>query len=369
MEPHYDDFSETIRLHPQELVVISATNSATESGPVVLPNIVYGKLLTDKPFNPQSCRNFFSGLWRKQPGITMEEATDGMFLITFQSEFVKQRIIRGQPWHFLGHYLSLVESSGINQVVVEDFKNISFWIQVHGIPIKNINETLGSKIGMIIGTFAEYDAENSRTFMRIRVLWDINRPLLRGMLFEGEDQLSNMWISFKYERLNTFCKFCGLLDHVHTECVALLEEIEAGTRPILQYDDKIKTTGLDHMFSPVRSSTTGGPIHKSVTQMAKDVALKKASNAVLGLTTKRQKIFISDQEQGTTYTQRAISKEEVSLLNQKPIDSNKSDYTNIAFIESGNAAEKTRNSELSKGKTIEVGANSGSKGKTKNSKA
>ncbi|KAF4371411.1 hypothetical protein F8388_001939 [Cannabis sativa] len=281
MEPHYDDFSETIRLHPQELVVISATNSATESGPVVLPNIVYGKLLTDKPFNPQSCRNFFSGLWRKQPGITMEEATDGMFLITFQSEFVKQRIIRGQPWHFLGHYLSLVESSGINQVVVEDFKNISFWIQVH----------------------------------------------------------------------------------------ALLEEIEAGTRPILQYDDKIKTTGLDHMFSPVRSSTTGGPIHKSVTQMAKDVALKKASNAVLGLTTKRQKIFISDQEQGTTYTQRAISKEEVSLLNQKPIDSNKSDYTNIAFIESGNAAEKTRNSELSKGKTIEVGANSGSKGKTKNSKA
>ncbi|KAF4401623.1 hypothetical protein G4B88_001817 [Cannabis sativa] len=39
MEPHYDDLSETIELHPQELVVISATNSATESGPVVLPNI------------------------------------------------------------------------------------------------------------------------------------------------------------------------------------------------------------------------------------------------------------------------------------------------------------------------------------------
>ncbi|KAF4403422.1 hypothetical protein G4B88_008068 [Cannabis sativa] len=310
MEPHYHDFSETIKLHPQELVVISAANSATESGPVVLPNIVYGKLLTDKPFNPQSCRNFFSRLWRKQPGLTMEEATDGMFLITFQSEFVKQRIIRGQPWHFLGHYLSLVESSEINQVVVKDFKIISFWIQVHGIPINNINETSGSKIGMIIRVFAEYDAENSSTFMRIRVLWDINRPLLREMLFEGKDQLSNMWISFKYERLNTFCKFCGLLDHVHTKCVALLDETEAGTRPILQYDDKIKTTGLDHMFSPIRSSTTGGPIHKLVTQMAKDAALKKARSAVLGLTTKRQKILISDQEQGATYIQRAISNEE-----------------------------------------------------------
>ncbi|KAM6574426.1 hypothetical protein CsatA_022753 [Cannabis sativa] len=28
MEPHYDDLSETIELHPQELVVISATNSS-----------------------------------------------------------------------------------------------------------------------------------------------------------------------------------------------------------------------------------------------------------------------------------------------------------------------------------------------------
>uniref|UniRef100_A0A803QD30 Zinc knuckle CX2CX4HX4C domain-containing protein n=1 Tax=Cannabis sativa TaxID=3483 RepID=A0A803QD30_CANSA len=189
------------------------------------------------------------------------------------------------------------------------------------------------------------------------------------MLFEGEDQLSNMWISFKYERLNTFCKFCGPLDHIHTECVALLEEIEAGTRPILQCDDKIKTTDLDHMFSPVRSSTTGGPIHKSVTQMAKDVALKKARSAVLGLTTKRLKILISDQEQVTTYTHKTISNEEVSLLNQKPIGSNKSDSTNISFIKNGNAGEKTKSSELSMGKTIEVEANSGSKVKTKNSKA
>ncbi|KAF4374269.1 hypothetical protein G4B88_022043 [Cannabis sativa] len=191
-----------------------------------------------------------------------------------------------------------------------------------------------------------------------------------------------MWISFKYERLNTFCKFCGPLDHIHTECVALLEEIEAGTRPILQCDDKIKTTDLDHMFSPVRSSTTGGPIHKSVTQMAKDVALKKARSAVLGLTTKRPKILISvcfltpvlsngilDQEQVTTYTHKTISNEEVSLLNQKPIGSNKSDSTNISFIKNGNAGEKTKSSELSMGKTIEVEANSGSKVKTKNSKA
>uniref|UniRef100_A0A803QD10 Uncharacterized protein n=1 Tax=Cannabis sativa TaxID=3483 RepID=A0A803QD10_CANSA len=79
------------------------------------------------------------------------------------------------------------------------------------------------------------------------------------------------------------------------------------------------------MFSLVRFSTTGGPIHKLVTQMAKDATLKKARSAVLGLTIRQQKILIS--------------------------------------------GEKTRSSELSMGKTIEVEANSGSKVKTKNSKA
>ena len=67
-------------------------------------------------------------------------------------------------------------------------------------------------------------------------------------------QKDPIWISFKYERLNKFCFFCGCLDHVQKNCVTFLEEIENGNNPILEYDDSLKAVPLP--IPPMSNSIT-----------------------------------------------------------------------------------------------------------------
>ena len=80
--------------------------------------------------------------------------------------------------------------------------------------------------------------------MRLRVSLDPSKPIQKGIKLDLGLQRDPIWISFKYERLNKFCFFCGCLDHVQKNCVTFLEEIENGLNPILVYDESLKADPL-----------------------------------------------------------------------------------------------------------------------------
>lgn len=58
--------------------------------------------------------------------------------------------------------------------------------------------------------------------MRIRVGIDVNRPLQRKLKLRknGGDWA---WVTFKYERLYTFCYFCGCVGHSEKFCMKAIE--------------------------------------------------------------------------------------------------------------------------------------------------
>lgn len=58
--------------------------------------------------------------------------------------------------------------------------------------------------------------------MRIRVGIDVNRPLRRKLKLRknGGDWA---WVTFKYERLYTFCYFCGCVGHSEKFCRKVIE--------------------------------------------------------------------------------------------------------------------------------------------------
>lgn len=76
-------------------------------------------------------------------------------------------------------------------------------------------KAMAKKFGDFIGTFFEYDdkaiAAGLKNFMRIRVLIDICRPLKRKKnLIPGK--IKEVFATFKYEKLTTFCFLCGRWD-------------------------------------------------------------------------------------------------------------------------------------------------------------
>lgn len=104
--------------------------------------------------------------------------------------------------------------------------HVNYWIQVHDVPCGFMTEWIAEQIGNSLGTFVQNDPNNFggnwKSYMRIREAIDVNRPLktrLKLRKIGGEW----VWVVFKYERLYTFCYYCGKVGHSEKFCVKAIE--------------------------------------------------------------------------------------------------------------------------------------------------
>ena len=95
------------------------------------------------------------------------------------------------------------------------FNRITFWVQVHDIPIRFRTRKVAEKIYGTIGTVHE-PAEGTTTegdgFIRVRVTIDMSQPLSQGKVISLESG-KELWVSVKSERLSNLCYWCGSLMH------------------------------------------------------------------------------------------------------------------------------------------------------------
>lgn len=90
-----------------------------------------------------------------------------------------------------------------------------------------MSSKVGQAVGNYIGCFVTSDARNFdgniKTFMRVRVAMDIRKPLVRKMKLKREGNGDWFWVNFRYERLPTFCFYCGFMGHSDKFYVKLLD--------------------------------------------------------------------------------------------------------------------------------------------------
>jgi hypothetical protein len=85
------------------------------------------------------------------------------------------------------------------------------WCPVKGIRCKDLGDNL------FLFTFLQQGSAVG-SFLRVKVLIDIRKPLFRGVTMEVKQGEHSFWCNFKYEFLPIFCYSCGLLGHVEKEC-------------------------------------------------------------------------------------------------------------------------------------------------------
>jgi 14-3-3 protein epsilon len=185
-------------------------------------------------------------VWRPVKGVKIKEATTGLFLFQFAHALDMEAVLQGGPWAFNNQMLILERVQLGVQIENIPLHHVDFWVQVHNLPTGLMAERVGKTLANFIGSFVEYDKNNTgsfwREYMRIRVRVDIRQPLKKDTKVKNQ---GGSWctVNFKYEKLGVFCFVCGLLGHGENRCAVRFSMSE---------DDGVRAWSKDLRAEPRR---------------------------------------------------------------------------------------------------------------------
>ncbi|KAL0002652.1 hypothetical protein SO802_016433 [Lithocarpus litseifolius] len=183
------------------------------------------KFLTKRALNIDAIAKTFTPVWRAKNGFKIQKEGDHVVLFTFDDKSEMEKIVAAEPWSFDKHLMVIQNYDKEVDITEMEFKWVTFWVQVHDIPIRFRNRRVAERICEAIGKVNSMLDDNESEgdgFIRIRVTIDVSKPLSRGRVI-SLDSGKELWVSFRYERLPNICYWCGSLMHGDRDCEQWVE--------------------------------------------------------------------------------------------------------------------------------------------------
>ncbi|KAM0841496.1 hypothetical protein ACQ4PT_058978 [Festuca glaucescens] len=134
----------------------------------------------------------------------------------------------GGPWLYHDFPMLVTEYDGKSSIADVPVNNMKIWVKVMELPLGMMTEEWARKMGDQLGTFQEIPKSGKRNlwddFYRIRVELDVTNPIKRWVKFQDLKTRETLRYDVKYERMPTFCYFCGLIGHADKNCLLPEEE-------------------------------------------------------------------------------------------------------------------------------------------------
>lgn len=140
-----------------------------------------GSFITEKTINYQAMQNTLKALWKPVNGMCFRDLGMQCFMFQFFHEKNVALVERGGPWTFDRH-VQLMYHLGLNEKpVAMPILDLSIWLQIHDLPAGFRFEKVCSSIGNYVGRYIKSDARDFdggwKSFMLVRVMLDIRKPL------------------------------------------------------------------------------------------------------------------------------------------------------------------------------------------------
>ncbi|KAI8527031.1 hypothetical protein RHMOL_Rhmol12G0045000 [Rhododendron molle] len=183
----------------------SLSLDASFEGSNEYPNfILVGKIISSRSPNRQGVFNIINRAWRTRGNFSISVWKNSLYAFTFDLEEDLIKIRDQAPWSVMGGLLVLTRWDHEKSVEELDFSSSPFWVQVHGLPLGQMNKKNGSLIASMIGQEVVQGNTSSSSvkfwgYLRLRVIIDITKPLKKGFFLKREGK-EDLWIKFKYER-------------------------------------------------------------------------------------------------------------------------------------------------------------------------
>ncbi|CAL1397337.1 unnamed protein product [Linum trigynum] len=218
------------------------TSSGSRGGRLVLSStggrglsMLLGKMLTESRVAMAKAAGAARYAWGSYGEVNIQPTeTQNLFLFTFSSEEIRDRIWRDRPWSLSNTLTAIERYNGRGKPENVPIEKMAMWVQIHGLHQNQRNEenmvAIGSSYFLELLDIDRASLEYSgyRRFLRILVEVDIREPIPTGFDFPFLDEHSGVEhcevIDFKYERLVELCYFCGRIGHNWPTCRRMNEE-------------------------------------------------------------------------------------------------------------------------------------------------
>ncbi|KAL0007019.1 hypothetical protein SO802_008521 [Lithocarpus litseifolius] len=148
-----------------------------------LEHVLVVKFLTKRALNIDAIAKTFTPLWRAKNGFKIQKEGDHVVLFTFDDKSEMEKIVAIEPWSFDKNLMVLQSYDKEVDLTEMEFKWVTFWVQVHDMPIhfknRQVAERIYEAIGKVNMMLDDNESEGDR-FIRIRVTIDVSKPLSRG---------------------------------------------------------------------------------------------------------------------------------------------------------------------------------------------
>ncbi|CAA0840771.1 Unknown protein [Striga hermonthica] len=186
-----------------------------------------GKIYGCKKANVMGLKTILQNIWHTQWPFQTRNLGDNKFQFVFQSEEDKKKILEGKVWSFDGQYLLLKEWNPDTRGFPEDGDKVQLWVQIMNLPLHWVSEETGIKIGKLFEKVLDVripeTGEMGGRLIKILVEMNLKEPIIRGTRINLGTETK--WITFRYENLQTFCYYCGLIGHADLNCEKKKEDV------------------------------------------------------------------------------------------------------------------------------------------------
>jgi hypothetical protein len=142
------------------------------------------KFFTRRSLNVEAVARTFKPLWRTDQGFTIRDMGNNILVIVFDDEADRERVLQGEPWAYDKHLIMFQRIAKEEAIEEVNFSEISFWIQLHGLPVRKMNQESATLLAAPLGVIEQVSEGDTATgngqCLRIRVRLDITKPLCRG---------------------------------------------------------------------------------------------------------------------------------------------------------------------------------------------
>ncbi|XP_057431631.1 uncharacterized protein LOC130724424 [Lotus japonicus] len=158
-----------------------------------------------------------SNMWRLTGDFELLDVDNGFFLVKFDQEEDKKKVMDGGPWMIFYHYLAVATWNRSFICPVAQIKSTLAWIRIPGLNVTYYNGSFLLSMARLIGKPIKVDrntlSAERRRFARICIEIDLTMPVVGKFWFEG------FWYKLEYEGLHIICPKCGCYGHRGRECV------------------------------------------------------------------------------------------------------------------------------------------------------